>query len=147
MMHAHAYPEPHSWPYTIVAGGFYILVALSGLVVAAFILLHEPETAAGRMILVLWSVATIIPGAACAYGVLSNRYRWEWVGCWPLLSGIGVYASSVWLSMASIWDLANCLLITALMLIPLQRSIWLSIVDRNARRRLMRKVAREVRDE
>lgn len=146
-MRTNPYPVPRSRLWQTGSVTVYAMLAASGLVVAAYCLLHDPITFAGRMILWIWAAGTFFPGVICALAVALDRYRWEWVATWPLSTGVGVYAVSVWLGVQSVWDLANCFIITAFALTILGRGIHLGIVDRSARRELLRSVVRGVTDE
>lgn len=146
-MRAHPYPVPRSWLWQIGATFLYLAIAGSGGVVGAFCLFGPGASGIEMWVLMAWSIATLVPGLSCAYGVWFNRYRWEWVACWPLAAGVGIYAAFTWLTLPNAWGVADALLITAFTLSIAGRGIHLGIIDRTARRALIRQVVAGVTDE
>lgn len=145
-MRSNPYPVPRNWLWQIGATTVYLLVAGSGMIVAAYCIYGPVQNAIHMGVLIAWAVGTVIPGLACAYGAFAYKYRWEWVASWPLAGGIGIYATFSWLTLPSIWGLPNAMLLTALMIFFAGRGLKLSVYDRNVRQDALRKVLDGVTD-
>ena len=135
------YPIPPSRTWTATALGTYGVLAIAGALVL-YVVATSPQPIEGWIVLGLWG-GTTLPGAlACVYGVLRDRYRYEWMGAWGIVLGTTVYLSVTTVGVVQAGP--ETLLASAPTLLffiyglgqTLGRAIVLSLIDLSARRRV-----------
>lgn len=73
----------------------YLAAAYAG----AAALLWPPSTiepALGMVLARVWAGLALLGGVVCAVAVLTARYRVEWVAVWYVVTGVTIYAATVW---------------------------------------------------
>lgn len=128
------YPVPASRLWLAARGSAYALIAASG----AAVLSTPPASYAGlsTVLTVTWGLLCLTGGAAMTYGVLRQRYRWEWLPSWIAATGVAVYAALSWhqVLVDGPGHAPRALLMSALVLLLLSRAIQLGLIDLGARR-------------
>lgn len=120
----------------------YAALALAGGIVL-FVLATSAQPVEGLLVLGLWGGLTFPSALACVWGVVRNRYRWEWIGAWGIVMGTSVYL--VVTTMGTIAAGPAVLLTSMPTLLvflyavgrTLGRAIQLSLIDMQARRQVL----------
>lgn len=136
------YPQPPSRSWSVTMAGTYTALALAGAIVL-YVLATSAQPAEGVLVLGLWGGLTLASSLACLYGVLRDRYRWEWLGTWGIVAGTSVYL--VVTTMGTIQAGPDVLLTSLPTLLvfayavgrTLGRAIQLSLIDMQARRQVL----------
>lgn len=95
MMPDRAIPPRWRWVLRLVRGLLYVTVAGFGVSSIVF----TPRTIAGTVgepLTYWWASLAILGSVICVIGVVSNRYRVEWIGTWPAAGASFMYALTVW---------------------------------------------------
>ena len=128
------YPLPPSRMWLAVRAASYGLIAASG----AVVLSTPPATYAGLSdaLTVAWGVLCLVGGGLMVYGVVRQRYRWEWLPSWVAATGVAMYAALSWQQVLAegIGHAPRALLMSSLVLLLLSRAIQLGLIDLGARR-------------
>lgn len=140
-MRTHPYPVPPSRTWTATMLATYGALAVAGGIVL-IVLATSPQPPEGVFVLGIWGVLSLAGSLACMWGVVRNRYRWEWFGAWGIVAGNSVYLAVTILG--TIQAGPAVLLTSAPTLLvflyavgrTLGRAIQLSLLDMHARRRV-----------
>lgn len=146
-MRTTAYPEPPSPSWTRVMVATYSIAILMGLwtFVGLFVL---PQAPSGVVVLGGWGLTAFFAGIACLYGVLSGRYRFEWIGAWGIVLGTVIYLLVTVVGTLSAGALVVLTSGPTILFFAMgtgllaARALWLSMSDKRARERVV--VEREV---
>lgn len=127
------YPSPSSRLWLTVRTTAYALITASG----AAVLSNPPSSYAGMssILTFTWGVLCLIGGGLMVYGIIRQRYRWEWLPSWIAATGVAMYASLSWHSVLTegIGHAPRALLMSSLVLLLLSRAIQLGLIDLGAR--------------
>lgn len=141
-MRTSPYPVPPSRAWTLVTLGTYGALAVAGGLVLV-LMVAIPQTREGVLTLGLWGGITTPAAAACMYGVVRSRYRWEWIASWFLAMGTMVYLVVTFIQTMSlgafvmVTSLPTLLIFLGLVGMILGRAIQLSLIDMRARRQVL----------
>lgn len=140
-MRSSPYPNPPSPSWTAAMVFTYSVAILMGAWTLAGVLLL-PQTPEGAVTLGLWGGTSAIAGAACLFGLLRKRYRYEWIGAWLIVLGTVVYLLVTAVGVVATGALGIFTSGPTLMYflfgqgLLAARAIWLSVQDMEARKRV-----------
>lgn len=139
-MRSNPYPVPPSRIWSTVMAGTYAALALAGALVLVLIPL-VPQPVEGVVVLALWGGLTAPASLACLWGVVRVRYRWEWMGAWGIVMGTSIYLVVTVMGTIGagtlLTSLPTLLIFLALIGMILARAVQLSLIDYQARKRVL----------
>ncbi len=117
-----------------------VAILMGAWTLAGVLLLPQPPE--GAVTLGMWGGTATIAGAGCLFGVIRQRYRYEWIGAWLIVLGTVVYLLSTIVGVISagamtIFTSGPTILyfIFGLGLLA-ARAVWLSLSDMGARKKV-----------